>query len=159
MKKTVIRRDESQVTGYVLIDIDDEGVETKKPIEWSRLPGNVEFKLPENFANRHWYKVSGLKGRDEVVLEYKPTRTLGHRDTTGKSESKSVKVSKLSEDDMLALCKSDTEKKLIASIFQRAKHNAEVNELQSKIEALEKMKAELEKQKAELEAKKITSKK
>ena len=136
--KTFIQKDASAKVGYSLIDVDDNGIETKKTLEWSKLPGNVEFRLPENFANRQYFKLSGLKGRDKVELPYHETRILGNRE----NRPSTPKISKF--DEMLNLAESDEEKALIIAMKKRAEEKAERENLEREIENLTKKRDELQ---------------
>lgn len=135
--KTIIKRDASAKVGYVLIDIDDQGVETSKTLEWSKLPGNIEFRLPENFANRQYFKLSGLKGRDEVELPYHETRVLGPKG----SKASTPKAPKF--DDFMALAESDEERAMLEAMRKRAQAKAEREKLEKELKAAEALVAEL----------------
>lgn len=90
---TKIIKSDKSATGLA-ISVDGKVIELNK--FWK--DGN-SILLPENPANRKWFKASQMKGRTEIVLEYKETRVFGPR-AEGSAGKKSW-VDYLNDEDKL----------------------------------------------------------
>lgn len=109
--KVYIRQNATTKTGYEVVTIDDNGVETCQAIDNITHDG-ISLILPENPSNRKFWAIKRL-GEEPIELTYKASKTFGPRTNSGEPRKKL-------EDYM-----TDEEKATIADILAKAKARRE----------------------------------
>lgn len=112
--KVLVRQNATTNTGYEVVTIDDNGIETCQAID-KTYPGEpFTLVLPVNASNRKFFnskKVDAAGG--EIELTYKESKTFGPRTNSGEPRKKL--------DDYM----TDEEKATIADILAKAKARRE----------------------------------
>ena len=124
--KTIITTNPNTPTGYELRVVHDDGIVEVTPIEKITHDGK-SLILPENPANRHFWALSRLDGKD-VELSYKESKTFGPRDPNATPKTTTSKWAEYLTED---------EKKIYEELVAKAQRRMKAEQLKAQIAALE----------------------
>lgn len=108
--KTLLRKNENTLTGYELVTINDQGLETCTPIDQFDPNNPKSLKLPENPSNRKYFSIARIG--NEIELTYKKTMTFGPRSETAPRKG-------------LEEYLDETDRELYLQLVEKAKKNRE----------------------------------